>query len=175
MLKATPSDEAHCCDQRVPCSQVTQQTPGQWGRGQILPVTFPVRKDFPGARHRWRYRQTDPGCMLASLWKTNVKHYFVCLATAAPKFLETANNLQLSCPWKLPGFMQKTKHHMLLGWVKPTPSANQNFVTWTQKQVTSLETKTTSTIFFLHDKLYLHYLENVSVTPLLKYSTLAKT
>ena len=83
-----------------------------------------------------------------SLSKTNVKHYFVCLATAAPKFLKTANKLQLSCPWKLPGFMQKTKCHMLLGGVNPTPSVNLKFVTWTQKQVTSSEIKTIYTNFF---------------------------
>lgn len=56
--------------------------------------------------------QTDSGSMLLSPWKTNVQHYSVCLAKTTPKFLKMAKKLQLSCPWKLSGFMQKT-HHML--------------------------------------------------------------
>lgn len=71
--------------------------------------------------------------------------------------------------------MQKTKHHMLLREINPTPSVNQNFVTQTQKQGTTSEIKTIYTIFFLYDKLYSRYLENAGATPFLKYSTLAKT
>ena len=148
VVKTTPSDEGHDSDQRVPHSQVRWQTAGQWGRGTDSACHLPSEERLSRSKASVKEQTHQSWLHVMSLSKTNVKHYFVCLATAAPKFLKTANKLQLSCPWKLPGFMQKTKCHMLLGGVNPTPSVNLKFVTWTQKQVTSSEIKTIYTNFF---------------------------
>lgn len=119
-LKCLRSDKLHLKLHSVMRSIIltTGRPTARWGEGPSaarLGTDFachlPRKKRLPRSKMSVK-EQTDFGSMLESPWKTNVQHYFVCLATATPKFLKTANKLQLSCPWKLPGFMQKTTHYM---------------------------------------------------------------
>lgn len=115
-LKCLRSDKLSLKLHSVMRSSVRPQGAPQpgWGEGPSAARLghLPSKERLPKIKMSVK-EQTASGSMLLSPWKPNVQHYFVCLATATPKLLKTANKLQLSCPWKLPGFTQKTTHHML--------------------------------------------------------------
>lgn len=123
---------------------VRWQTSGQQGQGQILPATFPARKKL--SRSKVSAKEQTDRSRLHVMSLSKCKTLLCMLGNSSTQVSKTVNKLQLSCPWKLPGFMQKTKYSTLPGGVA-LPSVNENCVTWTQKQVTSSGFKTIYIIF----------------------------
>lgn len=146
VFRTTPSDEDHY-SAHTQCApwpgEVTDPRAARWGQVEM----FPELEDFAGARHQGRSRHRS-WLHVSPCQKNNENHYFICLATVAPKFLKTEKKLQLSDLWKLLGFTQKTKCHMLPWGANLIQAVIQNSATWIQNHVTSAEIKTSYTQMF---------------------------